>query len=267
MYIPKNQKVSVRPEVKKARTRDFFSGFFKTFLIIAAVFAIIAGLFKLCEKAVTSEDCLVKTIVVEGNHSAKKEEIIARGKLTANMSIYFLKPDKIREGILTHPDIEKAEIEREVPDKLIIRVKEREAMVILKTPSGRTLPLDKKGHILSANKLETAMNLPVVLTDKELVPSEKECGDAKILAALDYLFLMRHAPERNFIKVKTVDTREKDALIFKTVSIDEILLSEEYSSEAVAKIFEVVKNLRETGRGAAKIDARYEDVAVICKYL
>jgi len=267
MYTPKNQKVAVRPEVKKDMLRDFGSGFLKTFLVIAALFAIGAGIYKLGEKVLTSEDCIVKTFVVEGNHTVNKEEIIKRGGLTANMSIYLLKMDKIRDGILAHPDIEKVTVEREVPDKVIIRVKEREPMVVLRSASGKTVPLDRNGYVLSESKLENAVNLPAVLTENEVTAKDGRCVDEKILAALDYLFVMRHAPERNFIKVKTVDTREKNALIFKTVSIEEILLEETYSSDAVAKIFEVLKNLRETGRGASKIDARYEDVAVVCKYL
>ena len=267
MYTTKNQKAASRPEVKKAQMRDIGSGFLKTFLVIAAVFAIFAGLYKLGEKILSSEEFTVKSIRVEGNHSVSKSEIVKAGGLYANMNIYSLKTDKIKQGILGHPDIEKVEIEREMPTNLIIRVKEREPMALLKASDGKILPVDRRGHILSENKLENAKGLPLIITAEETGAQGQECKDKKVLTALDYLLVIRHAPERNFLKIKTVDVRQKDALVFKTVSIDEIIFSEQYSSDEVAKIFEVIKNLRENGRGASKIDARYEDVAVVCKYL
>ena len=267
MYTPKNQKAVSRPEVKKAKFKVFSRGLLKILLIVGAVFGILAGIYKGGEMILMSEDFMIKSIIVQGNYSVRKEEIIKAGGLCANMNIYFIETEKIKQNILRHPDIEKVSIEREIPDKLIIRVKEREPSVIVKTPSGKTLPVDRQGVILSENKLENAASLPVVMTGKEVGSEGQKCRDEKVVSAINYLVVIRHAPERNFLKVKVVDTREKDALIFKTVSIDEIYLSEEYSSDAVAKIFEVVKNLRDTGRGAAKIDARYTDVAVVCKYL
>ncbi len=267
MYTTKNQKAASRPEVKKAQMRDARNGFLKTFLFIAALFAIFAGIYKLAEKVLGSDDFLVKSIRVEGNHSVSKAEIIKAGGLYANMNIYTLKTEKIKQGILGHPDIEKAEIEREMPTNLIIRVKEREPMALLKTSDGKILPVDRRGRILSENKLENAKGMPLILTEEETGSLGQECKDKKVLTALDYLLVIRHAPERIFLKIKTVDVRPKDALVFKTVSIDEIIFSEQYSSDEVAKIFEIIKNLRENGRGASKIDARYEDVAVVCKYL
>lgn len=267
MYTTKNQKAASRPEVKKAQIRDIGSGFLKTFLVIAAVFGIFALIYKTSEKFISSDEFNVKSITVEGNHSVNKSEIVKAGGLYANMNIYTLKTEKIRQGILEHPDIEKVEIEREMPTNLIIRIKEREPMALLKANDGKILPVDRRGHILSENKLENAKGLPLIITDKETGSLGQECKDKKVLTALDYLMVIRHAPEKNFLKIKTVDVRQKDALIFKTVSIDEIIFSEQYSSDEVAKTFEIIKNLRENGRGATKIDARYEDVAVVCKYL
>ena len=267
MYTTKNQKAASRPEVKKAQFREIGNGFLKTFLIIAAVFGIFALLYKVGEKFIGSDEFNVKSIKVEGNHSVSKADIVKAGGLYANMNIYTLKTDKIKQGIIAHPDIERVEIEREMPTNLIIRVKEREPMALLKAQDGKTLPIDRRGHILSENKLENAKGLPLIVTDQETGSQGQECKDKKVLTALDYLLVIRHAPERNFLKIKTVDVRQKDALVFKTVSIDEIIFSEQYSSDEVAKIFEVIKNLRENGRGASKIDARYEDVAVVCKYL
>lgn len=267
MYTTKNQKAASRPEVKKAQFCEIRNGFLKTFLVIAGVFGIFAIIYKASEKFISSDEFNVKSIKVEGNHSVSKTDIVKAGGLYANMNIYTLKTDKIKQGILDHPDIEKVEIEREMPTNLIIRVKEREPMALLKTQDGKTLPVDRRGHILSENKLENAGGLPVILTDKETGSPGQKCKDQKVLSALEYLLLIRHAPERNFLKIKTVDARPKDALVFKTVSIDEIYLSEQYSMDEVAKVFEVIKNLRENGRGASKIDARYEDVAVVCKYL
>ena len=267
MYTTKNQKAASRPEVKKAQLRDILGGFFKTLLVIAAVFVIIAVIFKTTEKFISSDEFNVKSIKVEGNHSVSKADIVKAGGLYANMNIYTLKTDKIKQGIIAHPDIERVEIEREMPTNLIIRVKEREPMALLKAQDGKTLPIDRRGRILSENKLENASGLPLIITAKEAGVPGQECKDKKVITALEYLLVIRHAPERNFLRIKTIDVRQKDALIFKTVSIDEIIFSEQYSSDEVAKIFEVIKNLRENGRGASKIDARYEDVAVVCKYL
>jgi len=267
MYTTKNQRAASRPEVTKARLKGIAGKIIKTLVIIGAVLGTLYGICKAGEKFLMSDDFMIKSVVVKGNYSVSKEAIVRAGGLYANMNIYFLETERIKQGILRHPDIEKAEIEREIPTNLIIRVKERETVVLLKTPKGRTLPMDRYGHILSDNKLENTAGLPIVMTDNEIGLPGHKCQDKKVLSAISYLMVIRHAPERNFLKIKTVDTRQKDALVFKTASIEEILFSEEYSSDEVAKIFEVVKNLRETGRVAAKIDARYEDVAVVCKYL
>ena len=267
MYIPKNQKAARRPEVVKAHMRDFTKSFLKALILVVTFCAVILGVSLFMRHITYSEDYRIKDVEINNNNMVDDITITKWGGLHSHMYYYKVDLKEIKEKIERHPDIKEARVEKRLNDKLIITVREREPVAILKTEDGKESPIDKEGHILSAAKLENNSSLPLVIFKGALKCKGYVCQDEKILTALNYLSVIRHAPERNFLTIKTVDTTEEDAIIFKTSSIDEILLEKEYSSDAVAKVFEVIKSLRETGRNAVKIDARYEDVAVVCKHI
>lgn len=269
MYVPKNQKAARRPEVTRARLRDFFRSFGKTLLLVMAFCGIILGISLFMRRIMYSEDYRIKSIEIRGNSSVDEMSITKRGGLHSNMYYYTVDLKEIKRKIETHQDIKEAVVEKRLNDKLIITVKEREPIAVLRTEDQHSLPVDDQGHILSEQKLENHSNLPVVITKYAYneLRSRTKCADEKILTAMKYLRLIKHGPERTFLTIKSVDTTKDDAIIIKTASIDEIFLEQEYSRDAVAKVFEVIKALREQGRNAVKIDARYEDVAVICKYI
>ncbi|MBR5624509.1 FtsQ-type POTRA domain-containing protein [bacterium] len=269
MYVPKNQKAARRPEVTKARLNDFAKSFLKSLAYVVTFCIIILGIGLFMRRIMYSEDYRIKSIEIRGNNSVDEMSITKRGGLHSNMYYYTVDLKEIKRKIETHQDIREAVVEKRLNDKIIITVKEREPIAILKTEDQKILPIDESGHILSEQKLENHSNLPVVITKYTFneLRSRTRCADEKILTAMKYLKLIKHGPERTFLTVKSVDVTKEDAIIIKTASIDEIFLEQEYSKDAVAKVFEVIKALREQGRNAVKIDARYEDVAVICKYI
>ena len=267
MYIPKNQKAARRPEVTRAHMRDFWRSFLKTLAMAVAFCAVIFGISLFMRRVIYSEDYRIKDVDFRNNNTVDNTTISKWAGLRYHMYYYTVDLNEIKNNIERHPDIKEARVEKRLNDKLIITVKEREPVAVLRTENGSDAPIDDQGYILSEAKLENQNVLPVIITKGALKCKDRRCVDEKILAALSYVKVLKHGSEKNFLTIKTVDVRDEDAIIFKTASIDEILLEKEYSSDAVAKVFEVIRSLHETGRNAVKIDARYEDMAVVCKHI
>ena len=71
---------------------------------------------------------LIKNIEVINNKNISKDEIIKLSGINKGDNIFYTNMDNIKNGIITNPYIMKVEIKRELPDTILINVKEREAV-------------------------------------------------------------------------------------------------------------------------------------------
>ncbi|PRR78753.1 Cell division protein DivIB [Clostridium liquoris] len=100
----------------------------------------------------------IKNIEVINNKNISKDEIIKLSGINKGDNIFYTNMDNIKNGIITNPYIMKVEIKRELPDTILINVKEREA-VFYGEKDGKFAIVDKNGIVLEIRKDIKNMNL------------------------------------------------------------------------------------------------------------
>ena len=113
-----------------------------------------------------------RTITVEGSQRYSKETILKQAGLKLHDNILSLNLNTLRYRLMARPWIAGAEIERELPDVIHIRVKERVpvAIVDLNRPAslagegdeGRLFYLDEEGEIFKPVEPSDKVRVPVV---------------------------------------------------------------------------------------------------------
>lgn len=103
----------------------------------------------------------VREIVVEGTRVLSATQVRELARVRPGQSIVLLDEARIRERLLLHPRILRAEVKREWPARVIIRVTEREAVALL--PAGSIfLALDQAGIPFGLADPAKEKELPII---------------------------------------------------------------------------------------------------------
>ena len=133
-------------------------------LKIVFLFGSIAGtsmLLILAYDAVTQSSYFeAKTIAVHGNQRLSKERILKQAGLKLHDNILSVNVNTLRGRLVVHPWIAAAEIERELPDTIHIRIKERVPIAIVDL--NRPFYIDEEGEIFKRVESSDKVRVPVV---------------------------------------------------------------------------------------------------------
>ncbi len=110
----------------------------------------------------------MRSIQVEGAARVPVEEILADGGHSARHNILRLDPAAVRARLEALPQIRRAEIIRELPDRVTILVEERRPFTLVH--AGRLHWLDEEARLLGEEREAVAPPVPIIsgLTDEEL---------------------------------------------------------------------------------------------------
>lgn len=151
----------------------------------------------------------IKTILVEGESFNNQIKGLENLK---GSNIFFLTDNQIRVTLVKdNPSIQLDEIVKELPDKLILRLKHIEPIVALKLNQGYAL-LSNEGKILKKGK--TSSNLPVINFYQQFDYFQIVTGNT-----LDYkeivttLFLLKKSQGLN-LKVESIDISGLSMIVF-----------------------------------------------------
>ncbi|NVM22382.1 MAG: FtsQ-type POTRA domain-containing protein, partial [Desulfobacterales bacterium] len=146
-------------------------------LLLVAGMAATSLFFILAHDALTQSACFeARTITVEGNQRLSRKEILKRAGLELNDNILSVNLGTVRHRLLANPWVAAAEVERELPDAIHIRLKERVPIAVLDLNRSALLPsgarrtgvagrryyLDADGEIFKAVEAPDQTGLPVV---------------------------------------------------------------------------------------------------------
>jgi cell division protein FtsQ len=134
------------------------------------VFKAVAGLGVLCVMStgfvfiydfITQYDYFtVKNLTISGNHIFSDKQIISQADLKKGVNIFCVNLSLIRKRLLAHPWVEKAEISRELPAGINIRIKEHQAVAVIDL--GRHFLINERGEIFKEWSAKDPAVLPVI---------------------------------------------------------------------------------------------------------
>jgi len=139
---------------------DFLRMFFKA-AVGLAVLCIMSTGFVLIYDIITQCDYFkAKSLTITGNHMFSDKQIINQADLKKGVNIFSVNLSIVQKRLLAHPWIEEAEISRELPSGIKIRIKEHKAVAIVDL--GRRFLINNMGEIFKEWSAEDPDALPVI---------------------------------------------------------------------------------------------------------
>jgi len=195
-----------------------------------------------------SYDFYVFDISVEGNEAVSSEEIWEASGVEG-YSIFFIDPQKVVTMVTSLPDVAEAEVRCRLPNRLSIKVRERQAYLIWLSGE-ESYYLDREGFVLSPRH-QTSLSL----TLKDLGGGSLRAGDRinpQILEAANiYSSLLP--------QVKSFDYSQAYGLAFTTEEGEKVRLGTGEDAQAkIALLYTLKEQLKEKGIKAVVIDLRFD---------
>jgi cell division protein FtsQ len=190
---------------------------------VKAVFAVVAvmavtGLFVLIHEIATQcEYFAAREIVIEGNRRLTPEQVARQAQVEKGDNILSIKLSLVRKRLLAHPWIAQAEVSREIPSRIAIRIKEHSALAVVDL--GKKFLINHQGQVFKAWEPEDGIKLPRIsgleLSDLEVygLSEPMDAGQPRIVSA----------PFKAVMKVLDLGNRQGSILpnhLIKEINVD-----------------------------------------------
>ncbi len=217
----KNTRGRKNGAMRKNRFADPLGKVRNAFFVIAAV-AVIAGVVYLLDVAFRSA-FVVRTIAFSGNTRLSDEELRTVSGLRGGENMLAISERRLAARMAESRWIRSVSIRKELPDKIIMRVKEAKPFALLDM-KGRLFLVDDNGTMLEELKESAVPFLPVITGDpfsrrdvfSEAIHLAKAFKDTGIMARKDHIEIIANSPEELsanldgiLVKVGTGDYGEK----------------------------------------------------------
>lgn len=149
---------------KKARRRIKIFGpvllGFKLTATIAGV-AVVTGFFILVHDLLTQSDYFtVDKLAIRGNQRLTKEQVARQARIGKGENILAVNLSLVRKRLLAHPWVAEAEVGREIPSGLRIRITEHSPLAVVDV--GQKFLINRRGVVFKAWDAADPVNLPVI---------------------------------------------------------------------------------------------------------
>jgi cell division protein FtsQ len=192
MKKPFHQQLEARKNRLKHHAGEVLWEIGRAFLLTGGIAAVTALLLVGYDLIIHSPSLSIRETVVRGCKELTEKEILALAAVRPAANLLTLNPDAIARRIKTNPWVRDVFIGQELPDRLVILVRERKAVAILQADRDLYL-LDSEGSPFKKLDPEDGLNLPIITgcvkegrTDETLVK--------KSLALLSYLASAKDIP-------------------------------------------------------------------------
>lgn len=204
----------------------------------------------------------VSRVDVRGIRFITEDTVVARLQLGGFASVWGDK-GAWEERVEAHPLVRAVEIDRRLPDGLLVTIEERVPVALAATPTLE--PVDEEGRRLPIDPTRYRLDLPIIAADR--MPPEASSmfpEDVRVLAAeLEYL---RAIDEDLVRRISTLHRLDDGALSLRLISPDVSLFVPLRTSvrrlrEAEAALSDAVS--RTPGRIPEVVDLRFQDQVVV----
>lgn len=226
-----------------------------TSLLLVVVF-VLWGIYALLQ----SDFLNLKIIEVNGNDQLTQEEIVQVSKLVMERNLFKYNLEEIKERLISHPYVEEVEIERKLPNRIIISLKERVEYAII-SYMGSFLFIDSQAVVLKIEESYLSQELPLItgaefqsftLGQRADIPNQEDLMMAiRLIEAARLTDLINNISE--------INVSEKNNIKLITFDGIEVLMGDAQDPiYSMLALQEVLVNLYTNNRRNVIIDLRYE---------
>jgi cell division protein FtsQ len=200
----------------------------------------------------------IRKIDIVSNGRLKAEHIREYGRFSEGMNLFELDIEKIRRDLEHVPLVRSAEVVRQLPDTLIVRVTERAAIARIGRDDRKYfLAVDRDGYVLGPTA--RSPHLPVItgVDDAGLTPGSvvKESSVADALVAIDIC----DEPELSHaVKIVSLDVDRPDFLDIRLAQGERVLLSRENMKTKLTSLADILTTAANSGDTVESVDLTVE---------
>ncbi|PKM77641.1 MAG: hypothetical protein CVU90_06050 [Firmicutes bacterium HGW-Firmicutes-15] len=209
----------------------------------------------------------VERIEVQGNDKVSREEALALSGLDQGINIFELDGDLSSKAIENHPMVKKAEIVRQLPRTLVIKITERQIWAVIPY-RGVFLCIDDTGVCFDKLNNTLINNYPIITMD--LMPEYVNLGQAVNNQATDMVRQVWQAiPDGDRQKLSEFHyVNKENTLKIYTINGTEIRFGNlerlEEKGKTLTQVIQIEDNFKKQGKDVLEyIDMRFKGEPVV----
>jgi cell division protein FtsQ len=210
----------------------------------------------------TSPRFAVSAVQVRGASRVAPEHILGAAAIVPGTSLWRVDPHEVAARVEALPGVRRAEVVREVPNRVVIVVEERRPFTLVS--SGRLHWLDEEGRVLGEEPRAVAPPVPVItgLSEEEMA-SLRTAPSARVRQALALIRMLLRNGSGLVAEISEVDVSRRDGPVLYTVDGIEVRLGAEEWEERLTRLEGVLAQV--AGQPVRAIDLRFRDQVVLQK--
>jgi len=136
-----------------------------------------------------SSFCAITDVNIVGAERVAQKEIMELCAIGLQDNLLTLSPERIRSQVESHPWIERADITRQWPNRLLVRIRERQPVAIANV-EGKLYYVDAAGVIFAEIDKKAALDYPVISGSGGAALDSREPSES-LSSALKFLSYVR----------------------------------------------------------------------------
>lgn len=234
---------------------------FRRVLPVALVLLLVAGVVAgAAHWVMTSPRFAVTAVDVRGASRVPVARILAAAGIEAGANLWTLDSRAVVARIEAMPEIRRADLVREVPNRLTIVVEERRPFTLVH--AGRLHWMDEDGRVLGEEDRAVAPEVPVIsgLSEEELT-SMRTAPGPKARAAIALIRALLRSGSALTAEISEIDMSRAEGPVLYTVDGVEVRLGAEEWDERLARLEGVLAQV--TTEDVNGVDLRFKDQVVL----
>jgi cell division protein FtsQ len=204
----------------------------------------------------------VSAVEVRGASRVPAERILAAAAIAPGTNLWRIDPTAVVGRVQDLPQVHRAELIRELPDRVVIVVEERRPFTLVH--GGRLHWLDEEGRVLGEESRAVVPPAPVItgLSEEEVARMRSEPSD-KARAAIALIRVLLRSGSPLATEISEIDMSRRDGPVLYTVDGIEVRLGTEDWEERLARLEGVLAQVARQGGAVTAIDLRFRDQVIL----
>jgi len=191
MSLISKAKLEVQKYRLKRHSRQITFDALKSVALLSVVVCLSLGMIWAYACALSSPYFLIRQTVVRGCKELTEKDILASAGVQPSANLLACNLEKTARAIRRNPWVRDVFVGRELPDRLVIEIRERQPVAVLKQPDGMYL-VDKEGFRFKRMEKADDVDLPI------LTGLDKNSETGRILYGKSIALLEMMAQARSF---------------------------------------------------------------------
>ena len=202
----------------------------------------------------------IDQIEISGNSRLDKSRILHLSGLKIGMNILDIDKKQIQDR-LDFPCIEECSIKRKFPNKLYIKIKEREAVAICH--NSESYLIDKNGYLIERLEQNQRDDLSVIEISNKIDPNEEQPLEQAKLGLKILFYINKIYPKILFGPINIELTEDESVVIKADSYLKKIFISIKDMERKMDFLLQLLPDIKKRCERLDYVDLRFDDLVII----